>query len=97
MDTEACPVATSVKDASGMPLSICPATDMATYTDDGSGYLCLRHRGHDRPRCAHHGPPDAPSSASSLVDAAISCASPVDAMAALTPLTLTTDMALASS
>ena len=38
MDTEAYPVATSVKDVSGAPPFVCPVVDMATYTDDGSGH-----------------------------------------------------------
>ena len=36
VDMEACPIATSTKDVSGAPPSICPTTDTATYMDGGS-------------------------------------------------------------
>ena len=36
VDTEAYPVATSAKDASGAPSSICPTGEVATRTDDSS-------------------------------------------------------------
>ena len=38
MDTEACPITTSAKDASDVPSPIHPAIDVATCVDDGSGY-----------------------------------------------------------
>ena len=92
MDTEASPIATSVKDASCVPPSVCPIVDTATYTDGGSGCassICDVEdtTGRTAPTT---GAPDAPSSACSPMDIAINCATPVYAVAAPTPLTLTT-------
>ena len=98
-DTEACPIATSTKDASGALPSIRPTADMATYTDDGSGRAAFTYdiedmTGHAAPTM---GAPDMPSFAFSPMDADIDCASSVDALAALTPLTLITGVAPAGS
>ena len=63
----------------------CPRGGGATFTydvEDTIGHAVLAT-----------GIPDVPSSACSPMDAAISCASPVDAVAAPTPLTLTTSAA----
>ena len=98
-DMEACPIATFVKDASGMPPSVCPTVDTATCTDDGSGSAASTYNVEDTNghATASMGTPDAPSFACSPMDAAISCASPVDTMAVPTPLTLTTGMVPAGS
>ena len=99
MNTEAYLVATSTKDASGAPPSIHPIMDMATYTDDGSSHAASACDIEDM--TSHTVPTtgalDAPSSACSPMDAAIGCASSVDAMAAPTPLMLTTGAAAANS
>ena len=79
VDTEACPITTSTKDALGADPSIHPAVDMATCMDDGSGHAASAHdvkdtTGHAAPAT---GVPNMPSS-----DAAINRASPIDAVAA---------------
>ena len=46
-NTDACLIATSVKDDSGAPPSIRPTTDMTTCTDNGSGYTASTYEGED--------------------------------------------------
>ena len=91
VDTEAYPVATSAKDASGVPLSVRCTTDMATCTNDGSGRAASAHdiedtTGHAVPAT---GTPDARPFVCSPVDTAIGWASSVDATADPAPLPLT--------
>ena len=76
-DTEACPIATSTKDASGAPLSIHLTADMATYMADGFGHAASARDIEDMTDSATPttGAPAMPSSASSPMDTAISCAS----------------------
>ena len=98
-DVEGCPIATSMKDASRASPSICPAMDMATCTDDGSGcaafaYVVKDTTGYTAPAM---GAPDAPSSAYSPMDVAIGCDSPIDTVAAPTPLMPTTGTTPAGS
>ena len=92
MDREAYLVATSTKDALGVPPSVRSAMDMATCMDDGSGHAASAcdikdTTGHAAPTM---GTPDMPSSTCSPMDAAIGCASSIDVVAAPTPLMLTT-------
>jgi len=99
MDTEACPITTSVKDASGAPPSVRPTANMATCTDDASGRAPSAY---DLEDTTSHAVPttgalDVPYSSWSPIDTAIGCASPVDTVAAPTPLTLTTGAAPAGS
>ena len=93
-DTEACPVVTSVKNASGAPLSVHPTADTATCTDNGSSHATSAHDIEDLTGRAAPamGTPDV-SSTCSPMDAAIGYASLVDVVAAPTPLTLTTGAA----
>ena len=92
---EACPITTSMKDALGAPPSVCPTADTATYTDHGSSRTTSACDVEDKTDHATPttGAPDMPSSACSPVDIAIGCASPVNAVAAPTQLTLTTGAA----
>ena len=88
-----------MKDASGAPPSIRPIADTTTYTDDGSSRAAFAcdvkdMTGHATPTT---GAPDVPSFACSPMDVAIDYASPVDAMAALTPLTPSTGTVSAGS
>lgn len=83
--------AMSAMDASGMSSSICPTRVAATCVDDGFGYVAfvsdvVATLGRTMPAT---GAPNVPSSICSPVDVAISCASPVDAMATPAPLPLT--------
>ena len=99
MDTEACHVATSTKDALGAPPSVRPTANMATYMDGGSSCASSAYdvedtTGHAAPAT---GAPDAPSSACSPMDVAIDCASLVDAVATPAPLMLATSVVLAGS
>ena len=73
--------------------------DMATYMDDGSGRATSAYDVEDmNGRAAPTtGASDVASSTCSLMDAATSCASSVDVVAAPTPLTLTTGAAPAGS
>ena len=88
-----------MNDVLGVPPSVYPAMDMATYTDDGSGHATSAYDVEDTTGRAvpTTSALDAPSSAYSPMDTAIDCASPVDAVAAPTPLTLTTSTALVGS
>jgi len=99
VDTEACPITTPAKDASGAPPSVRPAADTATYTNGGSGRASSACDVEDTTSRAAPatGAPDTPSSACSPVDTAIGCASPVDAVATPTPLTPSTGAATAGS
>ena len=99
MDMEACPITTSMKDASGAPPSVCPTVDMATYMDNGSDCAASVYDVEDTTGRARTttGAPDAPSSACSPVDIAINCTSLLDVVATLNPLALTTGMASAGS
>ena len=96
---KAYPIATSVKDASGAPASIHPATNMATCMDDSSGRAASACDVEAMIGCVvlAKGTPDMPSSACSAVGTVVVYASPVDAVATPTLLTLTTDTAPASS
>ena len=69
-DTETCPITTSAKDASGVPLSIRPTADMATCTNGGSSRTSSTYDAEDTVGHAAHAtdPPDKTSSACSLVD-----------------------------
>ena len=96
---EACPVATSAKDALGVPPSVHPTTDTATCTNNGFGHATSAY---DVEYMTSHavpakGAPDVPSSSCSPMDSAIGCTSPVNVVAAPTPLTLTTGAAPAGS
>ena len=99
MDIEACRIATSMKDAWGALPSIYPAADMASCMDDYFGHAASSCGIEDTTGRIAPAPdaPDAPSFACSPMDVAIGCASPVDAMAAPMPLTLTTGVALVGS
>ena len=92
MDTEACSIATSMKDALGAPPSVRPTADTATHTDDSSGHAAFACDIEDTTGRAKltTGALDAPSSSYSPVDAAIGYTSLVNAEASPTPLTLTT-------
>ena len=81
---EACPIATSAKDASGALPSAHPTANTATCTDDSSGCAASTYDIEDTTGRveATTGAPDALSSTYSPVDVAIGCASSVNAMAA---------------
>ena len=99
VDAEACPVATSTKDASGVLSSVCPAREVATHTNDASSYDVSAYDVVATPSCATPtmGAPDVPSFICPPMDAAIGCASPVDVVAAPAPLSLTYNTAPAGS
>ena len=99
MDTNARPVATSTKDALGVPPSVRPTVDMATCTNGGSGRTSSTYDTGDMIVNATPttGALDVPSSACTPMDTNTGCASSVNAMAAPTPLTLTTSAAPAGS
>ena len=87
---EACLIATSTKDASGVPPSICTAADMATCMDGGFSHASACDikdtTGH---ATLATGALDTPSSIYSPMDTAIGCASSVDVVATPAPLPLT--------
>ena len=99
MDTEACPIATSTMDASGVPPSLRPTADMATYMDGGSVHASFAYDIEDT--ISHAVPatatPDVPSFTCSPVDMDIGYASPIDVVAAPTPLTHSISAAIAGS
>ena len=75
-----------MKDALGAPYFVCPIVDTATCIDDGSSHASSAYdiedmTGRTMPTT---GTPDAPFFACSPMDAAIGCASPVDAVVAPT-------------
>ena len=74
VDAEAYPIATSAKDATGVPSFVYPAIDTATCMDDGSGYAASSYDIMATPGCATSsmGAPDMPSSVRSPMHAAIS-------------------------
>ena len=78
-----------------MPPSVYPATDMDTYTYNDSDHAASAYDVEDTTgrTTPATGTLDVPSSTCSPVDTAIGCASPVDAVAAATPLTLITGAA----
>ena len=86
--TEAYPIATSTKDTLGVPPSVRPAVNTATCMDGGSG--CASSACDTEDMIGHAAPTmgtlDALSSVCSPMDATFGYASPVDAMAAPTPL-----------
>ena len=88
-----------MKDALGAPPSVRPTADTATCMDDGSSRASSAYDIEDTTGRATPttSAPNVPSFTCSPVDAAIGCASPVDVMAALTPLSLTSSVALVSS
>lgn len=99
MDTEACPIATPAKGASGAPSSACPTTGVATHTEDVSGCTALASNimavpGHTSPAM---GASDTPSFVRSPMDAPTGCACSVNATTALAPLPLTSSAERANS
>ena len=99
MDTEACLIATSMKDALGVPPSVRPATNTATYMNDGSGRAASACNIEDTTgrTAPTTGAPDVPSFVCSPMDAAIGYASPVDVVATPMPLTPSTGAAIVGS
>ena len=97
-DTEAYPITTSTKDASGVPPSTSPTANTTTCMDDGSGAASAYDVKDMTDQAAPAmGALDTPSFVCSPTDTAIGYASQVNVVAAPTPLTLTTGMTPVSS